>query len=86
MTVPRGAVYGLIGANGAGKTTTLRVLATLLKPDGGVVKVDGVDLLDAVREVRRKIVHAGDVRIPLGITVRECLGFMHGRLRCRRAT
>lgn len=76
MTVPRGAVYGLIGANGAGKTTTLRVLATLLKPDGGVVKVDGVDLLDAVREVRRKIGYMPETfGFPLGITVRECLGF-----------
>lgn len=38
-----GEVYGLLGPNGAGKTTTLRLLATLLRPDGGQIEVAGVD-------------------------------------------
>jgi len=35
LTVPKGTVLGLLGPNGAGKTTAVRILATLLKPDGG---------------------------------------------------
>ena len=53
LSVPEGCLYGLLGPNGAGKTTTLRILATLLAPDGGSVQVDGVDALKHPREVRR---------------------------------
>ena len=42
--VKRGEVYGFLGPNGAGKTTTLRVLATLLKPSSGQVKINGYEL------------------------------------------
>lgn len=54
LVVPEGAVYGLLGPNGAGKTTTARMLATLLRPDGGSAKVMGHDVVqeaDAVRSV-----------------------------------
>ena len=37
MTVPSGAVYGLVGPNGAGKTTAIRHIAGILRPDGGEV-------------------------------------------------
>jgi len=53
LTVPRGAIYGLIGQNGAGKTTTIRVLATLLAPDAGEAAVGGADVLRQPQEVRR---------------------------------
>ena len=39
LAVPAGTVYGLLGPNGAGKTTTVRILATLLAPDGGRARV-----------------------------------------------
>ncbi|MEU8820837.1 ATP-binding cassette domain-containing protein [Actinoplanes sp. NPDC048796] len=52
LTVPPGTVYGLLGPNGAGKTTVVRMLATLLRPDGGTARVFGHDVVrdaDAVR-------------------------------------
>jgi sodium transport system ATP-binding protein len=52
-----GEITGLLGPNGAGKTTTLRMLYTLMQPDGGRVLVDGLD----------PSTHAGDVRRRLGV-------------------
>jgi ABC-2 type transport system ATP-binding protein len=52
LRVPAGTVYGVLGPNGAGKTTAVRMLATLLRPDGGEARVFGHDVLrepDAVR-------------------------------------
>ncbi|MFC8914198.1 ATP-binding cassette domain-containing protein [Streptomyces sp. NPDC057116] len=52
LRVPAGTVYGLLGPNGAGKTTAVKVLATLLRPDGGEARVFGRDVVrdaDAVR-------------------------------------
>jgi ABC-2 type transport system ATP-binding protein len=52
LAVPAGSVYGVLGPNGAGKTTTVKMLATLLRPDGGEARVFGLDVLrdaDAVR-------------------------------------
>jgi ABC-2 type transport system ATP-binding protein len=54
LAVPAGQVYGLLGPNGAGKTTTVRMLATLLRPDGGTATVFGHDVVrdgDAVRRL-----------------------------------
>jgi len=55
LTVREGSVYGLLGPNGAGKTTTIRVLATLLKPDGGSATVAGLDVVRDAAAVRRKV-------------------------------
>jgi ABC-2 type transport system ATP-binding protein len=55
LTVAAGEIFGFLGPNGAGKTTTLRMLATLLVPDGGEAVIAGADLLANPREVRRRI-------------------------------
>jgi ABC-2 type transport system ATP-binding protein len=55
FAVQRGEIFGFLGPNGAGKTTTLRMLATLLRPDGGEATIAGVDLRRDPAEVRRHI-------------------------------
>jgi ABC-2 type transport system ATP-binding protein len=55
LKVQEGEIFGFLGPNGAGKTTTLRMLATLIVPDGGQATVAGADLLRAPGEVRRRI-------------------------------
>jgi ABC-2 type transport system ATP-binding protein len=55
LRVDRGAVYGLLGPNGAGKTTTIRILATLLRPDGGTARVLGHDVAREPGRVRAKV-------------------------------
>jgi ABC-2 type transport system ATP-binding protein len=55
LDVGDGEIFGFLGPNGAGKTTTLRMLATLIRPDGGSALVAGVDLMQRPAEVRRRI-------------------------------
>ncbi|HEX7024562.1 MAG TPA: ABC transporter ATP-binding protein [Gemmatimonadales bacterium] len=44
LTIPRGELYGLLGPNGAGKTTTMRMIAGILQPTSGTVRIAGVDI------------------------------------------
>lgn len=55
FTVKKGEIYGLLGPNGAGKTTTLRMLATLIKPDGGDAFVNGRSVTKEADKVRNEI-------------------------------
>ncbi|MFI6779986.1 ATP-binding cassette domain-containing protein [Micromonospora sp. NPDC050276] len=55
LRVPAGTVYGLLGPNGAGKTTAVRVLATLLRPDGGSARVFGHDVVTEADKVRSRV-------------------------------
>jgi len=57
LSVPRGAVYGLIGRNGAGKTTALRMVMGLLRPDWGKARVLGASLWQAPASLRAKIAY-----------------------------
>jgi ABC-2 type transport system ATP-binding protein len=54
LTVPEGAVFGLLGENGAGKTTTIQTLLGLIRPDGGRTEVLGLDPARRGLEVRRQ--------------------------------
>ncbi|WP_245194538.1 ATP-binding cassette domain-containing protein [Kitasatospora phosalacinea] len=55
LDVQAGEIFGFLGPNGAGKTTTLRMLATLIRPDGGEALIAGADLLADPAGVRRRI-------------------------------
>ncbi len=62
FAVRRGEMFGLLGPNGAGKTTTIKMLITLLLPNGGQARVLGYDVVANPREVRRRVgyVFGGD--------------------------
>ena len=96
LSVPTGALFGLMGDNGAGKTTLFRIAAGLLAPDAGTVKIDDVDLLRNSAEARLKIGYVPDYFGSYdGLTVSEYMDFfarafgMRGRearVRCEMLT
>jgi len=55
FSVKRGTMLAILGPNGAGKTTTVRILSTLLKPDGGEVHIEGIDVVKDAKKVRHVI-------------------------------
>ncbi|MFF5297568.1 daunorubicin resistance protein DrrA family ABC transporter ATP-binding protein [Paractinoplanes globisporus] len=55
LEVPAGTVFSLLGPNGAGKTTTVNVLTTLMKADGGTIRVAGHDVAGEAKAVRKAI-------------------------------
>jgi ABC-2 type transport system ATP-binding protein len=76
LQVPRGEFFGFLGPNGAGKTTTIKILATLLKPTGGRVTVNGVDVERDARAVRASIGYMPqETSIDPELTARENLQF-----------
>ncbi|MEZ5076573.1 MAG: ATP-binding cassette domain-containing protein [Solirubrobacterales bacterium] len=59
LATPAGSVLGLLGPNGAGKTTAVRILTTLLPPDGGSARVAGFDVATEAAALRARIGLAG---------------------------
>jgi ABC-2 type transport system ATP-binding protein len=59
LQAPAGTVLGLLGPNGAGKTTAVRILTTLLEPDGGSARVAGLDVVKDASKLRSQIGLAG---------------------------
>ncbi len=81
LRVPRGSIVALLGSNGAGKTTAIRILATLLRPDGGTALVDGHDVVREPARVRASISLTGQSAAVDGVlTGRENLELI-GELR-----
>jgi oleandomycin transport system ATP-binding protein len=80
LDVPAGTVFGLLGPNGAGKTTIVRMLATLLTPDGGTASVCGYDVVRQAHAVRRMIGLTGQyASVDEALSGRENL-YLIGRL------
>ena len=79
---PNGAITGLLGPNGAGKTTTLRMLAALIAPDAGSMRVDGIDVVAQPRAVLARMGMLSDSRgLYPRLTARENIvyyGALHG--------
>ena len=83
LRVETGTVVSLLGPNGAGKTTTVRMLATLLRPDGGTARVGGHDVVREAAQVRRLISLTGQfAALDKHLTARENVVLM-ARLRGR---
>ena len=86
LAVRTGSVYGVLGPNGAGKTTTIRMLATLLHPDGGSARVLGHDIVRDADAVRGLVSLTGQMAsVDEDLTGRENLVLLARLLGLRRA-
>jgi len=76
FNVTKGQIVGLIGPNGAGKTTLLRMLATVLRPTAGSVKILGYNSANEYLKIRKNIGYLPDFfNLYNSLTLRECLEF-----------
>lgn len=74
LTVRQGEIFGIVGPNGAGKTTTVELIAGLRRPDGGRIRVHGLDPISDRRETTRVVgVQLQQSRLQPKITAREAL-------------
>jgi ABC-2 type transport system ATP-binding protein len=79
LSVRAGEFYALLGPNGAGKTTTLRMIAGLLRPDGGAIRVSGIDALADPVAAKRVLAWISDEPMIYDkLTPREYLEFVAG--------
>ncbi len=76
LNVGKGSITGLLGPNGAGKTSTLRMLAGILRPTSGSIKICGFDIATEVMEIKKSIGFlSGDTQLYDRLTVIETLTF-----------
>ncbi|WP_394926960.1 ABC transporter ATP-binding protein [uncultured Robinsoniella sp.] len=74
LTIHKGSIFALLGSNGAGKTTVVKILSTLLKPDGGSAAINGFDVITDGDNVRKCISLTGQfVAVDEVLTGRENL-------------
>lgn len=55
FVVPKGSIFALLGTNGAGKTTAIKMMTTLLKPDGGHIRINGLDAIEDADKIHEVI-------------------------------
>jgi len=85
FTIPKGEVFGFIGPNGAGKSSTIKVLATLLKPHSGKVRLDGIDVVRRPQDIRPRIGYMPDFfGVYEDLTANEYLHFFAAAYRIDR--
>ncbi|HEV3151347.1 MAG TPA: ABC transporter ATP-binding protein, partial [Acidobacteriaceae bacterium] len=78
LSVPRGAVYALVGRNGSGKTTTIRMLLDLAQPDAGTARVLGMDAHAERVEVLERVGYVSDRPLLSGWTGEQLVRFNRG--------
>ncbi len=78
VTVPQGAVYGLVGPNGAGKTTLLRCLTGVYRPDSGAVTVDGREVWEDPETKARVVSIPDDWYYFMQASLRDMMSFYRG--------
>ncbi len=77
LRVPKGQTFAFLGRNGAGKTTTIRMMLGLLNPDGGQIRVLGMDPTRQATEIRRNIGFMAEDQVMFGwMTVSEIIAFV----------
>src|SRR4051794_41644800 len=87
FSAPPGTILGLLGPNGAGKTTAVRILTTLLQPDGGSARVAGLDVVRDAAKLREEIGLAGQyAAVDESLTGHENLELFGRLYRLDRAT
>ncbi len=78
LSVPRGAVYALVGRNGSGKTTTIRMLLDLARPDAGTARVLGMDAHAERVKVLERVGYVSDRPLLGGWTGEQLVRFNRG--------
>ncbi len=79
LSVADGSIYGFVGPNGAGKTTTMKIMAGLMSATAGSVQIDGVDVTDSPRILRRKMGYMPDFfGVYDNLKVKEYMDFYAG--------
>ena len=83
IEINAGTLLGILGPNGAGKSTLIRILATLVEPDGGEIFINNINLKKNPREIRKLIGYvAQDIALDKILTGRELLDFQSDLYLC----
>ncbi len=76
LRVPRGGIFGFLGRNAAGKTTAIKIIAGLIRPDAGIVRVLGKDPFTFTPEDRQRVAYLSEKQIlPAQMKVRNVIAF-----------